>query len=621
MPTISYNSFDKLQYVRVTEDTTQAVYADGDAQRVTTRRRMAGTAVLSPDGTGSYTQNAAGWNALITDARKKLSPNKKALTITADDGSSVIVSLAAATAETNGGDDENGPKVDFQFTEIHGSLTALVTWSIEWSLIERDNGASDGAVGDIGDVLSNTFTQTFTRAPGDPMYEWRVTGVLKTRQSAPIATPNTAFQYSTTPTIANQNPANEAGIGMDPDAYRRLVMPVLPTGYRWESMEFAVPPSRTELRYDLVAKQTPERTPAPAYSGDGDFRFSRQLGGQQGIGVKTFSVELAADADVDRAELLANAIDISKSRIKYVGEGRDFVQSIEVAELNFLTRNAIGFSVRALAVNELSTGGLFGSGGSFANIRVGQIVGTTLPDYESQDPYGASQIRAVVAAIYDPAGDGSGNATDLPDHAEFQEINAQAINAPAPSDEVPLQIYTLPSDEEADEYTDDQNQYPYLSAAIIDRVVVRSTGVVSMPANDDSSPDDAIQTMRPEVYVYSTATSTRIGAPPERVFRDPPPGAIVLRDEFDFSSGTSDAQANHVFAARHVRVMKLLAFGSGTSGFEVDSETGFVRFWPPQENVLMPRDPRIQHENASAHLFAGTDDYVYPVGSPESYLT
>ena len=612
---ISYNGFDKLRYIKVTEDTTQAVYAQGEAQRLTTRRRMVGTALLSPDGTGSYTKNAAGWSKLYTDARKRLSPNKKALTITADDGSTQIVDISAGDSENNGGDDENGPKVNFQFSEIHGSLSAIVTWQIEWSLLERNNGTSDGTTGDVGDVLSNTFTQVFSRNDGDPFYEWRVTGTLKTRQSAPITQGNVAFDYSTAPTSVNQNPSNQAGIGMHPDAYRRLVMPVLPQGYQWIGMTFTVDDSRTTLQYDLVAKQRPEKTPAPAYSGDADYTISRRLGSGSAIAVKTVTVELVGDSDVDRAELLAAAIEITKSRIKYVGENRDFVNAIEIAELGVMTRNAIRLTVSALVNGE--QGGSFGISRSFNNVKVGNLVSSNLSDYAVADPYGASKVRAAVMAIYDPEGDASGNATSLPPHAEFVTVNASAVSQSGDPNESNEGTVMIEADTDADDFTADQNTFPYLDAKIIDRVQVEDTGMVRMAANDASTPDAAFQLTRPRVVIHSVGVATRIGAAPERLFRDPPPGSIVRRDDFDVSAGTSDANANHLYVAKHVRVLELCV-DPQNDRFVVAN--GRVQFWPPEQSISMPRDPRIEHENATEHLFAKADTYEYPVGPPQDYL-
>ena len=182
---------------------------------------------------------------------------------------------------------------------------------------------------------------------------------------------------------------------------------------------------------------------------------------------------------------------------------------------------------------------------------------------------------------------------------------------------------TDPTIDEGDDVTSLSHvEFPYLEYSSTDRIDVQDTGMVLLRSSRIGTPDTPVQMHKPTVLLISEVTVCRLGAPPERPLRPLPPGATVISQDFNVSTGEIDANNQRCFMAHYRRVARLHQTDSAPSYILPDSALeGPVKFWPGGNGVFeMPMDSRIVNQSVS-HIFNPTGLHTFNVGDPEEYVT
>lgn len=595
----SSGASNKAQYVKISEFSSVPVLGDDGQSHETTRHRISGTAVIHRSSQANFAES-------LTTARGSLTRFAKSLVVSTTGGSTIADLDGTTKAKKD--DIGGGPVGEFSITEIKGQLAAIVTFTIEWHKFEY------GSASAVSDIMSHVWEQEFTIGE-EGRQTWTVTGILKVRAAADATTAAGIYGPTGGTTETYSVYQGDAPIGNDPDAYRRLVMPILPTNFRWKSMTFTMSMNQTEMRYVFIAEECAGGLPSIAWSGNGDYTFTKALGGDM-LGTKKFSVTLAGDLSTTNAELLSAALQISQNRIKWTGVGKDLVNAVSVTELDFLTSNKIKFDVSARVVSGDNGPNVFGS---FANnVRLGGIT-TGLAAYQTKNPYGAALIRSVRrAALFDPTANGG---SQVPDQARtvggLEEITA--IDVASETSGVQNALLTPDGGQGInDQFSDETQTFPYVKVEASDRLIVEDTGLRVMQANGLNADDKVFQVRRPRVFIETTITAARLGKAPDRLMRPSPANAAVMMDDFDPHVGKYDANGYHIYVGRHVRRVQLRKVGNDR-GFRTVNEQ-FMQFWPPNKSIAMPVDPRITM-NKTSDLLTPADKYAFPVGNPETYVS
>ena len=138
------------------------------------------------------------------------------------------------------------------------------------------------------------------------------------------------------------------------------------------------------------------------------------------------------------------------------------------------------------------------------------------------------------------------------------------------------------------------------------------------------TPDTPVQMHKPTVLLISEVTVCRLGLPPERPLRPLPPGAVVMQQDFNVSTGEIDANNQRCFMGHFKRVAQLRQGDGNSTPWFLLPDSGLeqpVTFWPSTDGRFeMPFDSRIVNQSVS-HIFIPTGLHTFQIGDPENYLT
>lgn len=591
-------------HITIKEAKEEAQYAEDGTTHEATRHSLTGSAMITAATDKLFV-------TLVENIRTALARPGKDLLIqnNVGDADNELVNIEAVPAgdaaypKADGGVHYLGyPKCDFEIAEIHGHITAVVEFTFEWYDYETVVGDGDTAY----HVMSHWWTQEWVIEHG--LTQRTVRGVLRVRPDAPVAA------------------ADEFGpkSGPNPDRYRRLVAPTLPPGHRVDKMSFATDETGCKLMYTFEDHEYPRNLPAPAQKGEGSFRWRRGLVGGPVLGLKVFDAELEGDKNASPAEMLAQLMRCAMNRITLTGTTADQILEIEVTEGDIFNANRVGLRLVARGVgNKKNPMDLTPGFQLLQDITEGTTV------YEPPGAWGAGLVRSVRRAMFRPA---SGyEDSDFP-YAAYE-------STPEPGDT--HAVYQLPDSSftqwdtsvfevgpEATHITSEHEDYPYLMANYTEHVT-NDTGMITLPSHSLNSPDIPYQVRRPRVRIISEFTVSRQGAPPERVHLKPPPGAVLVREEFHVSAGALDANNNRTFNAHYLRVLDYLVQGQEHWQTEevqipVVGSVSLVVFRPSSEKLAFPFDPKTQLASAARERDLLTPSTTFDFNfliTPESYYS
>lgn len=605
----------RWDHVHVTSMQSTPVMADDGVSTETIKHTINGTAMISET-------TEANFRTALHNARQRLTRGPAAgygLEIYIDDNTSGtevaghtgegIESLAESSgvASLNGPsrtvvysgsnhDDYGLPICEFNINEVMGTHTAIVGFTISWHRYEPFTSANSNF-----DVLSHTWTQEHEIAE-DGLTKITVTGQLRVKNY-----------------VGDSNFDGEAGAGTpergsDPDRYRNLVMPAVPSNFRVVNMKWATDPTGTKLNYTIILQEFARPLPFPAKKGSGSFSYRRALdSGPSGfMGIKTFQAELEGDAASSPADLLASLLRCAASRIYFGGSEAspriDLIQSVEVTEHDIFNKRRIGLKIVAMGLQTTSPSGDAGGihpGPGFnllGSFFTGDLSLATKPNV-----YGSQLIKSVKEQLYlpyrpDSQGTGYTNTTfprammvsasefsaDLNNEYQVNEIEDTTVGD------------VIATGEEAHSNVEGAGhaKQPYMMARGTERLKINNNFTVvsgcSLYANDL-----VYQHGKPEVLLISEYEMVRLNKPPSRFIMKPPSNGLIMEEDFHIERGTIDANNNREYRGVFRRVVRILDNGSG-GGWGVDTSISlpgygsiFTRSWW-QSALSHPIDARIE---------------------------
>lgn len=552
---------------------TSPVYAGDGVTLETMLNEISGTALISG-------ANATAFDAALTRARERLPRQNESISTDGTDNLIIKVDGVEVVSIEDGDQVPGTPQGDFTVNQIHGTLCAVVGFTIRWHEQLRITTEDTDY-----DVMSHWWTQTFDQNDIG-LQTWTINGMIGVRQDA-----------DTTGT----NPVRK---GPNPDKYRNLVMPALPERFRIQSEQWGTDEKGNHLAYTIVAQEFAREIPGPGRDGSGSFSWVRSIagGGGNALGIKTFEAELEGDWTASANVMLQQLIVVSGNRINYA---RDHIMSIGVTELDIFKRNRIQYRVvaRAVSASEAAMDEWWKIGPGF-NLLNNMMASTA--NYTQPDEYGALNIRAARRAMFVntdgftattfPIAKTEGGESSAVDTYTFPD--ATFDNADAPLPQQGTQAGTVTQDHIDSQYTD---------VSISESVRV-ATGMVNLPSQSLNGGDIPYQVRKPMVELQTTYRITRHNSAAPRVFLNCPPGSIIKSETFDVQPGNLDGNNNRQVASVYTRVVQMLDLDQGNF-WVTDSTTiqGFgtltIRRWrAPADKLGMPYDPRTQ-ANASRTLF------------------
>lgn len=536
MSTLVYNGFTGLQHVRISNYESEAKLADDGISHETTRHHVMGTALIAAS-------TKAAFILLLQQARRLLAAPR----------ADFSYSINGTTVQTiSAPDDLEGPHAKFTINEIKGFLSALVTFDITYHLFEV-------AAGGVNHVLSHRWVQTWG-IENNGLGTHEVAGSLRVRANAPGGSSGFA-------------------LGPNPDAYRNLVVPTLPPGFRRKKMQFATDPTGTMLVYTVSDEECAHKLPAPALDGDAHFRYKRGIDAGSILGLKTLDIELEGDRLTNPADLLASAMRCARNRIVFAGPNADQVLSIEIHEIEMFKRNRLRLVINARGAAAVGENAVFNP----PNFDLLQELasGPDISAYIPPNPYGAGLVRSVRRALYGPA------SVSLP-KAEWEA-----------ADDVPTTEVTLPKDAviaieaglipagQVGEVSAAHLEYPYLHVDIRERWQVDNQ-VAVLAAQSIAGADVPYQVRKPIAQLLTEITVSRQGAPPTLPTIATPPGSVITHQQGAVNISDIDGNNNRRYTLHFTRTVRMLAVGNGS--FPIDA--GLLYFWPINGRMARPFDPR-----------------------------
>ena len=629
---VTYNGFGSegaAQYtwshVNITSQASEPVFSPDGISVETVKHTISGTALISEATEEHY-------RLALLHARERLTKQPKANVASGATALRVFLNLAAdgtgthemtagvysttgelgidakTDSEDTGGaqsivyygfeeDDYGAPSCSFSIDEIYGTSTALVSFTFTWHKIEPPNASIAYS------VLSHTWEQSYTiDETGSTTLE--IQGELRVRNWMD------GDQF-------NRGAASSRGT--NPDRYRSLVMPAVPSNYRVQSMRWATDKTGDKLMYRITLKEHARPLPNPAKKGTGRFTHQRSLGDL--LGVKMFDGELEGDVNSDPKELLNSLIRIAASRIRFgggvSGTPNDLIQSVTVTENDIFSKKSISLRIVARGMQTLSRFGVEndpdGGGGPGFDMLSPFFETDDLSVADRPNSHGASLIQSVKRQMYLPWNPNETDAwvdTDFP-KALWRRADEWSGEDIALSFEDSVFEAAIPPELGEGEHAageienTGQVDNPYALVSGTESVTYKSNAVV-MSGQSLSALDVVYQTAKPIVLIESEYRVSRLGKPPKRFMLNKPANGVVLEETFDVNRGDVDANNNRNYIGVYRRVVRLLDNGNGL-GFYNSSLTlpgwGTVEmraWWPPNGQLASPADPR----------FEGSDDEV-----------
>jgi len=576
---ITYNGFGtngdtNLQWKHINIQNYQSTpqFSEDGQTHWTTLHSLSGTAIIGAS-TATSLQTA------IQNARQRLQKQHRLLVIQINDvdivGTAGSGSLTHGTGGLAGTDDISGintddagyPRCSFNIDKLYGTTNAMVSFTFEWMEINILSGEDTE---DSWAVLSHHWTQSFSIAESG-LQTWTIDGTLHVRPWDV--------------TIGN----DYNNLDRNPDSYRRVVMPLIPSRFRIQSMRWATDKSGAKLVYSIVLQEHARGLPSPANKGSGTFVFKKAIDSQAGLlGIKMFDAELEGDASADPTALLAALLTASTKRINWVkaeGRPRDLITSIEVRESDIFSKKRIGLRVTARGIdpNVISAvKGDYGKGlgfGILSDFVDDANVATPI------DPYGNALICSFKRQLFIPYAGYSDEDFPKPKLMTLPHsptTNVDDVNANVDPTEgedayiVSDEILADPKSETEDlggDYWDpeeiqspDDIQHKYIKVRGTERIGVKSN-IIPFSTHSANPYHLPWQTEAPKIIMESEYTISRQGEPPPMLVYKVPINAVMLDQQSSVEAGEIDGNGNRMFT-RHIKRTVQLMFGWGGDDVE-----------------------------------------------------
>lgn len=299
---------------------------------------------ISLDGTLSATDDGAGMVDLMNTARFGLSSPRGPLLITV--GDTVLYDLT-------GPDHRDGPKPrEVDVHEMVGSRFAIVTFTIDVYFNECS--------GTLGDVISHSFSVTHSI---DETFatERTIRGRLVVRSDAALN---------------------------NPDLFRGLVTPQVPTGFKRQRMTFVVADSGLDLDYEILDKEQYITTPLTMVRAEGSYTH-RLTGMAQWVNI--FEIEVEGPKNVPKIDTFNMAFNILSSRMDFTTE---LITDATITEK--LYDNVIRLQVVTRVVLINSSGTAYPTTSKMLTPLAGSTTNTTT----DIGPYGSALIAAAKKVFF-----------------------------------------------------------------------------------------------------------------------------------------------------------------------------------------------------------------------------
>jgi len=554
---ITYNEFGsegstdfQWGHIRVQNYQSTPMFAEDDQTHWSTMHTITGTALLLV---------STGLSTTIENARTKLQKVGRNLVIKLENETIVDVGnndfdktdgIASDSTSFDGQSDTAGyPRPSFEINKFYGSSNAMVSFTFTWIETKVDTVAGEDAQSNWG-VLSHQWRQRFSISENG-LQSWTVEGTLHVRAwNVPCAA------------------GGEVQHGNNPDSYRRLVMPDIPTNFRIKSMDWATDPSGEKLIYSITMQEHARGLPAPARRGTGSYTFKKQLDAQGGLlGTKMFDAELEGDTNTDTRHLLAALLDASTSRIKWTGAGRDMITSIEIRENDIFSRKVIGIRITAKGMPDVSQDG--GETVLLSGLNFG-IFDDFVPDNAvaiAPDAYGSALLMSFKKLVFLPYANYTADEFPIAKFSQYEEDGCKApyteVVYEIPSGEGPIDVPTgdyakdLSGDVVEGSPSDDAARY--IRVVGTEKVAVKSGITVFSTYGENLNVQMPWQTEGPTVICESEYTISRLGQPPPMMFYKLNTNMIVLEQDSSVSSDELDSNGNRIYTRRTRRRTQILA--------------------------------------------------------------
>ena len=323
------------------------------------------------------------------------------------------------------------------------------------------------------------------------------------------------------------------------------------------------------------------------------------------LGLKIVDIELEADKHTAPARLLAAAHNIAQFMVNFSGAGADMILEVEVEQPEIFDANRVVLRIVAQG-NALPPSS---PDGPLQPLNVNLVLlGQFLEGLDPYDPPGPYAVKVgenpdVAQTIYRI----KEQVRYVPDDSQSSLPRAQVEEPTAHN--VVEQVYSIPDAVYEDltdinippastsDPTSDQLAFQYVNVDVNEWIEVEDSGMRVLHPRSLNAPGIPFQIGKPRVLLYSEATLIRRGAAPERTFLKVPSGGTLISERFRVRPGNLDAQNHRLYTAFHQRVIQLADHGESPVGGAAGgfgTQNGFRTFWPPNNIIAFPFDPRVE---------------------------
>lgn len=567
--TLTYNGH-ALSNVKITSYADEPILAEDERTVEMHHHVLRGTSIVA--------DVAANFAASMETARSKLLKPQADMTLSVD-GQTIFSPTAP--------DMHGGPRGTFTIAEgaVYGARSAIITFEIEWWEVEPDGS---NVLHNTG-VLSHQWT---AECKTDEIGHTRLTvrGSLRVRGNA------------------SDTESGQVNTGRNPDAYRLLVTPDIPAGFRAVERTYALDATGNRLLYEVVYQEFARNLPHPARVGNARFTYQRALGESpsKALGIKSFECELESNRHFSPGALIDAAMKVAATRIRF---GVDRLIEYGLSEEDMFTSNKIRMWWRATDKSGVEGGGRLLP----TTVRIGDNWSEGIEGYRDINVYGAALLRNLRGNFFAPI-NASATATINQAETEGQQGNIFShvpTNAytfpPAVYDSIKDRVLTGPASTAQDN--------GYVSVEAVERIRER-TNVVVLPSSALAGADLAFQMRRPDVILESELTVVRRGTPPSRSILAPPPRSIVLEQSVGVTDVETGGDGSRLYTARHHRICQLLDSGENQNGWKTDPSRTTpgrsFRSWSPPSGLELPYDPRVRQDSPNSVLAPRGDRFPAP---------
>tara|TARA_Y100000593_G_scaffold77110_2_gene142668 strand:+ start:867 stop:2924 length:2058 start_codon:yes stop_codon:yes gene_type:complete len=648
--TVTIHDSFQWDHIKVQQYSSKPIFSEDDHTHWTTHHTFSFTALLKVDGSAD-----GKIDDVINNCKKRLSKQGRLLVIQVkdDDGnyndiartgvdtSSDLTNLTTGNDVAVNTDEKSYPRVQFNINKFYGNNNAMVSVTVEWreSIADTVDDAETNWF-----VLSHQWRQRFN-IQENGLQTYTVEGTIHVKPYL-----NTAEECL--------SGSNDVMHGTNPDSYRRVVMPLIPSGFRVKSMNWAIDPTGQKLIYSITMQEHARELPRPGKVGSGSFRFKKSITGAGSglLGTKVFDAELEGDAKADERELLAALLQASTARIQWVGEGKDLVQSIEIRESDIFSKKRIGITIIAQGMDTNVTGAL--QDGEYNDLNFGIHTPLVPEGREAIAPnaYGSALIGAYKKKMFVTHGNYTAetfpkaSATAITNSnttgQDPYSFNTMGTNqCPPEVDEV---VYEIPPDtiitpgeppahgDLTGDLGDDSESEISQDGKILkvigsERLAVKHNITVFSTGGTSNAWQIPWQTSAPEIYLESEYTISRHDKPPPMLQYKLPQNSVVLDEQTSVDSGQMDGNGHRIYTRNIKRKVQLL-YGWSDDKLEekttsmswlLNTEDG-ISFtlnysYPEVDKMFRAHDYRtddtfdIQNSDIFSGMIPGDRDQFFPV--------